>query len=422
MTLRKKPFMRSLTSCSNRALSAVVLLLAGLAGCAHVPENPAVRATPVRSGLRLAVLPVYNLTGKGGAPAGEMRQSLQNKLRAAGLQVVEENDLEKLLARYRVRYTGGVDAKTALALKDELKADAILLTSLEGYGEGFPPNINVTSRLVSAEGRPRVLWIESVNRRGDDSPGFLGLKVVDKYSKLQDMAVDTLVSSLQDHLSGTGSRFSPRDSDKRFKPKHIYASRDYARPLYPIVAAVPFINKSQRTRAGEIEMLHFIRELSRLPNFEVLEPGIIRNQMLNIRYVTSDGPSLQHLDLLAIPLGVDLVLYGTVFDYDQDYQRTPGLPMVDFSALVVERTNRRIIGAAKSYNKGDDGVYFFDLGKISTAGQLTSKMIQCIMTDFARSGFVGGGNLPGSAPGSLPSRRKAAFVAMEGEARGQIPP
>ena len=87
-----------------------------------------------------------------------------------------------------------------------------------------------------------------------------------------------------------------------------------------------------------------------------------------------DGLSYAQTDLLSSKLNVDLILTGKIFDY-QDYEGFAGKPKVDFSALLIEKKSREVVWAAESHHQGDDGVFFFDWGKISTAYAMASEMV-----------------------------------------------
>ena len=91
-----------------------------------------------------------------------------------------------------------------------------------------------------------------------------------------------------------------------------------------------------------------------------------------------EGVSLAQTDVIFSSLKVDLILTGKVLDY-QDYQGSSGKPKVDFSTLLVERKSREVVWASKSYNEGDDGVFFFDWGKVNTAHTMASEMARVVL-------------------------------------------
>ena len=87
-----------------------------------------------------------------------------------------------------------------------------------------------------------------------------------------------------------------------------------------------------------------------------------------------DGISLIDADSLFSKLGVDLILGGKVFKY-QDKQGLSGTPKVAFSALLIDRKSREVVWNCQSYHEGNDGVFFFDWGQIETAYRMNSEMV-----------------------------------------------
>jgi hypothetical protein len=120
--------------------------------------------------------------------------------------------------------------------------------------------------------------------------------------------------------------------------------------------------------------LHFVKELLKSENFKVIEPGIIRQLLLQMRITMDGGISIADSQALFSGLNASLVLTGKVFDY-QDYGGPAGKAKVDFSALIIERRSRDIVWACMSYNEGDYGVFFFDWGQINTAHVMASEMV-----------------------------------------------
>jgi hypothetical protein len=96
-----------------------------------------------------------------------------------------------------------------------------------------------------------------------------------------------------------------------------------------------------------------------------------------------DGLSLADADLIFSRLKADLVLSGNIMDY-QDYKGFDGRPRVDFSAQIIAKKNREIVWVVKSYNQGDDRVFFFDWGKVHTAYAMTTKMVQLAVEDLVQ--------------------------------------
>ena len=90
------------------------------------------------------------------------------------------------------------------------------------------------------------------------------------------------------------------------------------------------------------------------------------------------GLSLPQADILHAELDVDLVLTGIVTEY-QDFVGGYGNPKVEFSVRVFDMETRQIVWSSASYNEGDDGVFFFNLGKVNTAYGMASGMVRSVV-------------------------------------------
>ena len=364
------------TSSFNKAAVLLFVGLFCLSGCIGTKEDVRRNSSTREEKFSIAVFPIENLSGTI-APLKEIRGSLINQLETRGFDVLEEEALEKFIARNRVRYTGGIDETMAQAFRKQTGIDGILITSLEFYSEMNPPKIALTSRLVSTDENPVILWIDGIGLAGDDSPGILGLGLIEDPKALLKKGVETLTESLEDYFKKKTERRDVKSVKKKFQPKTYYRldlldpGRKYT------VAVIPFFNRSERKNAGEVMVLQFIRNLKKFEYFDVIELGVIRRELLTLRIIMDEGISLANADGLFITLNADLILTGKVIDY-QDYQGIYGKPKVDFSAQLIERRSRKVVWSSINYNEGDDGVFFFDRGRVNTAHAMASQMTQWI--------------------------------------------
>jgi len=324
----------------------------------------------------IAIYPVENLSATH-APLKEINLAFVERLTKQGVQVLDDGALEKFMAKHRIRYVGGIDRGIAKAFKEEMGIDGVLVTSLELYNDVNPPKISIISRLVSTGDSPFIIWIDSVGLAGDDSPGILGLGLIEDPKALMKKAMKSMTGSLTSYLSTRMGEEDGRSLKKKFKPKIAYKSPVLDPGRKYVVAVLPFFNRSERKYAGEILVLHFIRQLKRFNNFDIIEPGILRQELLELRIIMEDGVSLANADAIFAILSADLILSGRVIDY-QDYQGIWGKPKVDFSTVLIERKSREIAWGSNSYNEGDDGVFFFDRGRVNTAHAMASQMVQWI--------------------------------------------
>ena len=323
---------------------------------------------------KIVVFPIENLSGTA-APLREIRQIFVEGLKKQGIAVLEDDTFEKFMAKHRIRYTGGLDEDTARSFKEEVGTEGVLIISLESYSETNPPKISLLSRLVSTGDPPAILWMDGVSLAGDDSPGILGVGLIEDPGELREKALKSVLGSLVRYLSTRTEGKEVDRAKKKFKPKIAYRSSAFDLNRKYRVAVAPFFNRSERKYAGEILVLHFIRQLKGFENFEVIEPGRVRQELLNSRIIMQDGISLADADALFAGLDADLLVSGRVMDY-QDYQGALGKPKVDFSSMVIERKSREVVWSSDSHNEGDDGVFFFDRGRVNTAHAMASQMVQ----------------------------------------------
>lgn len=364
------------TSFLNKVFVILFAFFLYLSGCTNTRVTTKKEFHTDEGKLRIAVFPVENLSGAP-APIKEIRQSLISALKKDGFHVLEEEVLEKFMAKHRIRYTGGLDTAVAQAFKQEIGTEAVLITSLKLFSDAVPPKIGLTSRLVSTGNNPVILWMDGIGLAGDDSPGILGLGLIEDPKILQKKALGFISDSLIGYLSRGEESTEVKGVKRKFQPKITYHSPEMSSDKRYTVAVIPFFNRSDRKNAGEILVLHFVTELTKLGKFDVIELGVVRQKLLNVRVIMNEGISLADADLVANSLDADLILTGKIINY-QDYKGAWGRPKVQFSIVVIERKSRKVVWNSDSYNEGDDGVYFFDWGRVNTAYVMALNMVRAV--------------------------------------------
>jgi len=354
----------------SAAVFFVFILLLGFARAEERVENKIEQGK-----FSVAVFPVENLSGTM-APLRDIRELYIYRLKGRGFHVLEEETLEKFMARNRIRYTGGINKAVAQGFKNETGVGGVLVTSLELYSEANPPKIALTSRLVSTGDNPAILWIDGVGLAGDDSRGILGLGLIEDPKVLLEKAIGKLSGSLENYLDKK-SKSEKIAAKRKFRPKVSYRSEIFDPTSEYTVAVAPFLNFTGRKNAGEILELQFIKNLKKSGQFDVIEPGVVRQQLLTLRIITPEGISLANAEALFPTLNADLILAGNVAEYG-DYQGTFGKAKVNFFVQLIDRKNRSIVWSSVSQNEGDDGVIFFDRGRVNTAHVMASQMTQWV--------------------------------------------
>lgn len=401
-------------SFSAKGLVAAALLAWVLgAGCAGAgPRVEGAKVSPVR----LAVLPLENLSGES-VPLTKWGDSLGNDLRSAGVWVLESEKLAAVMASLRMRYTGGFDEAAAKAFRTQTGTTALLVTSVETYRGAAPPRVGVLCRLVSTEDAPRILWADRVALTGDDSPGLLGLGLIHDPAVLWSRVKNKLTRSLVGFLSADERPNGSSGSDVRaIAPKVAFqaASLKEGRATYRVVV-LPFFSSTKRRNAGEILTLHVVDGFSRRPEFSVVEPGVVRQRLLASHFVMNQGISLADVNLIGNSLSADLIVTGTVQQYD-DRTTAAGESGADVFVQVLEVSTRKVVWSSRSYAGGRTGVYLFDWGAEDTASKLAAGMVSAVADLLAR------GIRESRVPTAEASEKESAFPRFPPQGNGVTQP
>src|SRR5207237_62787 len=187
-----------------------------------------------------------------------------------------------------------------------------------------------------------------------------------------------LVSSLAAFRDGSGSRARACAGGGRFAPRTAFRSPSLTTRAPATIAVLPFLNETQRRAAGDLLALAFVRQLE-AAGFRAIEPGIVRAELLRYRIAMEDGISLDTARVVTELLRVDAVLAGSVRDYSDT-----GVPVVDFTATLLDRQDSAILWQSTSHNRGDDGVWFFDAGSVGTAAAMACRMSAAVVRGMVR--------------------------------------
>jgi MBG domain-containing protein len=342
----------------------------------YEPAEPVKRPLIVRGQKpHLIVFPVENLSGRP-APLKEIRKALIESLTSRGGVVLDDETMQKFMARHRVRYTGGVDTFTARAWKEETGMEAVLITSLDQYDESEIPKITLTGRLVSVGELAYILWMEDMGLSGNDSPGLFGSGLIQQIGLLQNKAVKQLIDSLTAFYTDRKVPAAKGQAMGAFKPKKA-AEIPFLEPGKGYtVAVMPFYNRSRNSKAGEMLALRFVSQLVKNKAFQVLEPGVVRQKLLNFRTVMHEGPSKEDVRSFFLNVGTDLIIMGRVLDYQE------GNLSMEFEVQVYDGKSQSMVWSSWSYNQGHDAVVLFDWNQVNNAGELASNMAKSVVRDM----------------------------------------
>ncbi len=347
----------------------------------------------------IAVFPLENLSGHA-ISLGPVESALRYRMAVAGLKVLAQSETEAFMARHRVRHVGGLTASLGRLLEEETGAAAVLLGAVEQYIDQDTPRFALRARLVSTGDKATILWMDGVARAGHQSSGWLELGRVRKIELLWERSIAEIVDSLVEQIREEERTLAMRrttpmpgssETKRRFRPIGFHRSPDSVAGQGDAlrIALLPFVNESSRAHAGRMMTLHFIEQMIDRPGIEIVEPGDVRQALLQSRLILEGGPSLPQSDLLRSLLNVDLVINGTVTSYD-DPRGEWGNPVVGFSVQGIDSRRRRVGWTSISRAEGDDGVFFFEQGRVYTAHDLAERMVREVVVRMLAKADSGG--------------------------------
>jgi hypothetical protein len=367
----------SSSAIARLAAAAVWALLASFAHAALPPQE---------GGVSIAVLtPVPPPSGR--APVDRIAESLSDALAARGFKVLPLADVDAVLARHRERYTGGVSASMAVAFAEEAGATGILVTSIDDWDESETPRIALTCRWVAATAETPILWMDTAAHHALEAPGAFGLGLGKDADALLDEAVVELaggVAANRKALEEGRPAARPRQHtvERRFRPRSMAFDASRAIPADGVtprrVAVLPFFTDGPDREVGEIVALQFVQQLTAYDAYDVVEPGVVRQALLDARVIQDEGVSLAQVDAVRALLNVDAVVSGRVSEFEP-LGIDPGSPTVAFTANVIDARSRRVIWASFSFARGDDGLHFFGTGHVRSAVLLTSELVRGVV-------------------------------------------
>lgn len=326
---------------------------------------------------RVAVLSPVDWTGRT-APLDQVQTAVESALSERGLAPVPRSDLEAVLRKHRIRYTGGISGQTARAIGEETGVEGVLVTSIDDFETVDPPRFAMTCRWIQATSDAVPAWMETSARHGHEHPGAFGMGLISSVDVLIERSAGEMSASLAAFLR-SGGPAQRGDLPRRFRPGVAVVNREWVSAAFsgstPRVAVLPFIVDGARRDVGEVIASQFVRALIATGRMSVLEPGVVREALLEARLIQEGGPSLPQVDALRALLDVDLVVSGRVTDYEA-MGSAPGSPFVGFSARGLDSRTRQVVWSSFSFGPGDDRPGPFGVFRIRSSIALASDLVR----------------------------------------------
>jgi len=150
------------------------------------------------------------------------------------------------------------------------------------------------------------------------------------------------------------------------------------------LAVLPPVNFSRYENATDIVTNALIVELLGTGTFEVVDPGLVEQAILEERLRLTDRLPLETLHRLQNELGVTHVMVGSISEFGFVQVSDANLPTVSISLRIVKCADGHIAWAATHSKRGDDVETVFGLGRIHGLEQLASVAVK-EMTESLRA-------------------------------------
>jgi len=302
---------------------------------------------------RIAFLPFENLTDDKTA-FSQIMPVVKNRLETKGFELVDEDSLNNLLCKERVRSTGYISRDIAQKIRKEFNAEAVIVGSITSYYPQKNPQVGLLARLIDPASGV-ILWANQASATGEDFTTILGLGTIKSMETLIPVVVDRLLNSFS---------VTPRYQEKELTHR---------------IAVMTFQNKSKHPDAGTIVTYMFLVDLLKQEGFESLEYGDIRTLTVDLRVRSRGELDYKSIKSFSEGLDVDGILVGTVELYS-DGLDTSSPPEVAISARLINARKDKILWSDSIQIKGDEGIIALDWGRIravdSVAYKAVTKLIQ----------------------------------------------
>jgi len=110
-------------------------------------------------------------------------------------EIISQDILENFLVKRRIRGTEFLDKPTIREMDAALKANVLMLGSVDLLEDGENPQIAMNAQMINCFDSS-VVWANSISRTGDDFATFLGIGRITSLKKLIEITVEELLSDL----------------------------------------------------------------------------------------------------------------------------------------------------------------------------------------------------------------------------------
>lgn len=337
----------------NLALIGVLAVLAGTA------PDPAFAAPDV------VVLPFANYTGQQEA-FEKIVPGLVAGLTAMGLEVLDHDAIRPTLRRHRIRSSGQISLTGARLVHEDTGARLALLGSLDLYEPETSLEVSLSARLIDLQNL-EVVGAVSVGLTAQETERWFATGRAEDV----DAVVDRVLASTLDALA-----VELRGGRREVSRYHTCG----------LVAVVPLDDHSGSRYAAEILQSFLMANLVE-NDWRVVEPGFVREILLDHQVVARGGVTEHVLGLLRERLGVCWVITGEVESFRvATAVGSNAVPALDFGLRLIDARSPRLVSTLQLARDGLQGEGLFGRGREHSMARLTRRCMEDVARWMNREG------------------------------------
>jgi TolB-like protein len=150
------------------------------------------------------------------------------------------------------------------------------------------------------------------------------------------------------------------------------------------LAVLPFDNISGHPDAGKKVVNLLLTELARTELFQIADVGEVEKSLRRLRIRTTAEIDLSKLQDLGEQLHVQVVIVGSVDEYEVRPVRNGTVPIVAINARMLEAQTGDILWAISHTHDGNDWETVFGFGRIISLSQLAQIVVSEMVESLVR--------------------------------------
>jgi hypothetical protein len=241
-----------------------------------------------------------------------------------------------------------------------------IVGSIDVYEPDRSMEVMISARLVDLKSH-LVVTAVSVGKTVQETEGAFGLGRAEEIEAV----VDPVVAEFMEHMRG------PMSGEPRIRREYHSCG---------LVAVIPLEDYSQRRHGAEVLQNLLMAELV-ARDWQVVEPGIVREFLLDERQMARGGVPDLVLRTLRERIGTCLVVTGEVEEFSvAPSDVDAAVPKLDFGLRLINARTGRLLASINRTRSGMEGERFFARGREYSMVRLARSSMDGVVSWIAEEG------------------------------------